>query len=209
MKKIIATVVLLATLSFSYAQTNTSPTTNNVGIGTSTQDGIQDWGKDVDIFSAPHSKLLVRSSNIKTGIFSHEKGSGSVGRVGIESNHDLRLTAGYGNDIIILTNYTSRVGIGIINPQVKLHVDFGGEPKSILFREESNAVSTVNSMIRFTWYNDTADFRMVRSGSTPIEALAVRFNGEETARFTPIRIRCSRLTIKKIINNQKKREKLC
>ena len=34
MKKIITTVVLLTTLSFTYAQTNTFPTTGNVGIGT-------------------------------------------------------------------------------------------------------------------------------------------------------------------------------
>lgn len=36
MKKIITTVVLLTTLSFTYAQTNTFPTTGNVGIGTTT-----------------------------------------------------------------------------------------------------------------------------------------------------------------------------
>lgn len=36
MKKIITTVVLLTTLSFTYAQSNTFPTTGNVGIGTTT-----------------------------------------------------------------------------------------------------------------------------------------------------------------------------
>ena len=34
MKQNIAIVLLLATLSFTYAQTNTFPTTGNVGIGT-------------------------------------------------------------------------------------------------------------------------------------------------------------------------------
>ena len=86
---------------------------------------------------------------------------------------------------VLMEQTNGNVGIGTTNPQSKLHIDFGGEPKSILFREESNAVSTMNSMIRFTWYNDTADFGIVRSGSTPIEALAVRFNGAEAARFTP------------------------
>lgn len=76
------------------------------------------------------------------------------------------------------------VGIGTQNPQSKLDVDFGGEPKSIKFMEAPNAINTMNSMIRFTWYNETADFGAIRSGGTSIEGVAIRFNGKETTKFT-------------------------
>ena len=79
--------------------------------------------------------------------------------------------------------FTGNVGIGTTNPQSKLDIDFGGEPKSIKFLEYANALSSMNSLMRFTWYNDTADFGMIRSGGTPIEALAIRFNNVEKMRF--------------------------
>lgn len=80
---------------------------------------------------------------------------------------------------------TGNVGIGTNNPQAKFDIVFGGEPKTIKFLESSNAVNSMNSMLRFTWYNDTADLGIVRSGSEPIEAMAIRFNQNEVARFTP------------------------
>ncbi|UCA59147.1 hypothetical protein KB553_19240 [Chryseobacterium rhizoplanae] len=77
------------------------------------------------------------------------------------------------------------IGVGTINPQAKLDIVFGGEPKTIKFLESLNASNSMNSMLRFTWYNDTADLGIVRSGSYPIEAMAIRFNQNEVARFTP------------------------
>ena len=47
MKKIITTVVLLTTLSFTYAQSNTFPTTGNVGIGITSPDAKLDVRKDL------------------------------------------------------------------------------------------------------------------------------------------------------------------
>ncbi len=82
-----------------------------------------------------------------------------------------------------VVNSNGNVGVGTTTPQSKLDIDFGGEPKSIKFLEFSNNVNSMNSLMRFTWYNDTADFGMVRSGSTPIEALAIRFNNIEKVRF--------------------------
>lgn len=77
------------------------------------------------------------------------------------------------------------VGVGTINPQARFDIDFGGEPKTIKFLESSNTVNSMNSMLRFTWYNDTADLGIIRSGSELIEAMAIRFNQNEIARFTP------------------------
>lgn len=93
----------------------------NVGVGTTTPDNVQNWDKVLDIYASAHSKLLVRSLNVKTGIFSHETWGGAVGRIGTESNHDLRLMAGYGNEVMTL-NTIGNVGIGNITPQAKLDV---------------------------------------------------------------------------------------
>lgn len=77
------------------------------------------------------------------------------------------------------------VGIGVTVPEAKLDVHFPGEPKTIKFLDRINTPGTMNSMLRFTWYNDTADVGMVRSGTEAIEALALRINQKEIARFTP------------------------
>lgn len=77
------------------------------------------------------------------------------------------------------------VGIGVTEPEATLDVHFPGEPKTIKFLDKINTPSTMNSMLRFTWYNDTADVGVVRSGGQAIEALALRINQKEIARFTP------------------------
>ncbi|EJL75363.1 hypothetical protein [Chryseobacterium populi] len=74
-------------------------------------------------------------------------------------------------------------GIGTVNPESKLDVRFEGEPKTIKFMDAANSVDTMNSMLRFTWYNDTADLGMVRGGSANIQAMAMRVNQNEVARF--------------------------
>lgn len=77
------------------------------------------------------------------------------------------------------------VGIGVTVPEGAFDVHFPGEPKTIKFLDTINMPGTMNSMVRFTWYNDTADVGVVRSGGQAIEALALRINQKEIARFTP------------------------
>jgi len=98
-------------------------TAGNVGIGTASPSNIQGWNHVLDVHGVDDAKLLVTTdtNSIKTGIFSHTDWNGTVGRVGTESNHDLRLTAGYGKDVMTLTT-AGNVGIGATSPQYRLQV---------------------------------------------------------------------------------------
>ena len=93
----------------------------------------------------------------------------------------IRLTAGSSTVLQIAPN--NNVGIGTENPEAKLDINFGGEPKTIKFLDMPNTENSMNSIMRFTWYNDIADFGAVRGGNTTIEAMAFRFNGDEKLRF--------------------------
>ena len=94
----------------------------NLGIGTAAISNDQDWEKVLDVYAPNFSKLLVRGSTVQTGIFSHNSWNGTVGRIGTESIHDLRLMAGYNNDIMTLKT-NGNVGIGYTNPTTKLDVN--------------------------------------------------------------------------------------
>ncbi len=95
----------------------------DVGIGTTNPSNLQGWDRALDVHAAYHAKLLVTGDHggVMTGIFSHSTYLGPVGRVGTESNHDLRLTAGYLQDQFTLTTY-GNVGIGTTSPEQKLDV---------------------------------------------------------------------------------------
>jgi len=146
----------------------------HVGIGTSLIDNSQSWHRVLDIYGTYHAKLLVRSPNIKTGIFSHESWSGTVGRIGTESSHDLRLMAGYGKDVMTLKT-DGNVGIGTTNPAVKLHVvgnTYLGATASI--GKSGNQFDEFGYNIEFTGTTDdykyrvnnpAASIRMGQSGS--------------------------------------------
>ncbi|RZK25860.1 MAG: hypothetical protein EOO43_04425 [Flavobacterium sp.] len=95
----------------------------SVGIGTLDPDNVQSWLKVLDVFGSVNSKLLVRSSAVKTGIFSHDTwGTIPIGRVGTETPHDLGLMAGYGN-IVMSLKTNGNVGIGTNTPNEKLSVN--------------------------------------------------------------------------------------
>ncbi|MDN3588083.1 hypothetical protein QWY86_15475 [Pedobacter aquatilis] len=95
----------------------------NIGIGTVDPDNVQSWQKVLDVYGNVNSKFLVRSSSVKTGVFSHETwGSTTIGRIGTESNHDLGLMVGYGN-IVMQLKTNGNVGIGTDTPREKLSVN--------------------------------------------------------------------------------------
>lgn len=122
-KKYLVCFLLSIQINFAQTTTNSFPSDGNVGIGTLSPDNQQNWQKVLDIYAYAHSKLLVRSNSLKTGIFSDQTwGPKVVGRVGTESNHDLWLMAGYGNYVMALGT-DGNVGIGITNPTNKLDVN--------------------------------------------------------------------------------------
>ncbi|MBN9300145.1 MAG: hypothetical protein J0I41_24315 [Filimonas sp.] len=101
----------------------TSAFMGDLGIGTEFIDNTQGWSRVLDVAGDGHAKLLVRTSVIKTGIFSHDTWNGiAAGRIGTESAHPLILTAGFGNDVMCLTT-DSKVGIGTTTPSEKLSVN--------------------------------------------------------------------------------------
>lgn len=84
----------------------------------------------------------------------------------------------------VLNRDGGNVGIGTNNPQSQLHLQFrDSEPKSIQFVQSTNYVNTMNAAIRYTWYNEYCDAGIVRGGSADILAYAIKFNGNEKARF--------------------------
>ncbi|MDR2038494.1 MAG: hypothetical protein LBQ60_11285, partial [Bacteroidales bacterium] len=97
----------------------TIKTNGNVGIGTTEISNEQNWGRVLDLFGSSSAKFLVRTDDVKTGIFSHTPEG--VGSIGTESNHDLRFVVGYWTHAMtIKTN--GNVGIGTASPEHKLHV---------------------------------------------------------------------------------------
>jgi hypothetical protein len=95
-------------------------TDGNVLIGTATISNYGTWARVVDVYNPASSKLLVRNSAIKTGVFSKDGWNGTAGRIGTESPHDLRLIAGNNDFMTITTN--GNVGIGTANPTATLDV---------------------------------------------------------------------------------------
>lgn len=119
---ILSLLLLLAFSLASKGQNNIFQEDNNVGIGTEHPDNVQGWNRVLDILGSGHAKLLVRTGEIKTGIFSHQDwGNMAIGRIGTESNHDLGLMAGYGN-IVMSLKTNGYVGVGTSSPVGKLDV---------------------------------------------------------------------------------------
>ena len=153
----------------------------NVGIGTATPDNSNGWHKVLDIFGTNHAKLLVRSTNVKTGIFSHESWNNStVGRIGTESQHDLRLMAGYGKDVMTLKT-NGNVGIGTTDPQTNLHVAGNVYLHSSSIGRSGTQYDEFGYNIGFTGTNNTYTYRI----TNPAASVRMGWNGSIEFRTAP------------------------
>ena len=134
--------------------------TQSVGIGTNVPDNQQGWERVLDVYGTNHSKLLVRSSQIKTGVFSDQTWGDPVGRIGTESNHNLQLMAGYGNTVMAL-NTTGNVGIGTNNPE---NADGWGRVLDIHGNNHAKAIVSTNSVYTGLWSHDSGFYGALAGG---------------------------------------------
>lgn len=115
--KLLLTVSLISVAFAVKAQVYEDPASGNVGIGITTIDNAQGWGKVLQLHGMSSSKLLVtESSGVKLGMFAHPS---YHGKIGTESNHNLTFMTGYWNDVMTLTT-ARNVGIGTTDPSTKL-----------------------------------------------------------------------------------------
>lgn len=95
----------------------------NIGIGTTTPENSESWEQVLDVRGIAHAKSIVTTTNVHTGVWSHNSGfygAPAGGIIGTKSNHPLSLITN-GAFKVIISNI-GNVGIGTTTPSQKLHV---------------------------------------------------------------------------------------
>ena len=108
----------------SKSQTNVFPMNGNVGIGTTSPENIEGWDKVIEIKGTAHSKFLVTTETIQSGMWSHILGFyGALpgGFVGTKTLNNFSIITGGSPKMAILTN--GNIGIGTNSPTEKLSVN--------------------------------------------------------------------------------------
>jgi hypothetical protein len=103
---------------------NNSYILNNVGIGTTSPENSENWNRVLDVYGASHSKVIVTTNNVQTGLWSHNLGfygAPAGGIAGTKTNHPFTLITNAQPRLTIANN--GNIGIGQINPQYKLDVN--------------------------------------------------------------------------------------
>lgn len=176
-------VVLLSSLF--YGQTLTTQIRDNAGLPT-TQSGFYETNNPQNYPSGATSRwhlLDIRHSDAGNNYGLQLSGSF------FDQSLWFRKTNNNGNQLwskIVAENPSGNVGVGTTDPQAKLDVDFNNEPKSMRFFQPSpntNPQNTLISSLLFRWYNENADFGMIRGLGDNIIGLSFRFNGNEKMRL--------------------------
>jgi hypothetical protein len=105
------------------AQTNTFPSSGNAGVGTTSPENSEGWQTVFQVYGEYHSKALVSSNGLTTGLWSHGSGifgAPAGGITGTWSNHPFTVMT---NKLPRMTfSNSGYVGIGTTSPSTKLQV---------------------------------------------------------------------------------------
>jgi hypothetical protein len=96
----------------------------NIGIGTDNPENSEGWNKVLNVHGNAHSKIITSSTNVGSGIWSHNDGFyGALpgGILGTYTNHPVSFMTNKSTQMIITTS--GNVGIGTNNPDAKLTVN--------------------------------------------------------------------------------------
>ncbi|WP_407487812.1 hypothetical protein [Elizabethkingia anophelis] len=96
----------------------------NVGIGTTSPENIEGWNKVIEVKGFSNSKLITSTSDITTGIWSHNTDIFSApagGLAGTHTNHPYSLITNKTARMTVATD--GNVGIGTTTPSEKLEVN--------------------------------------------------------------------------------------
>jgi hypothetical protein len=161
-----------------------------IGIGTSTPENADGWQKVVDVYGPSHSKSIVTTSAVQTGIFSHNTGvygAPGGGVAGTATNHPFSIVTNKLTRATFLTN--GNVGIGITNPTMKLAVSgqlasFNGN--GLYGFTHYSDTSTVNRNFMTTYRNNDDFFLMTgKVGTANQPNMIFATSGTERMRITP------------------------
>ena len=124
----------------------------NVGIGTITPENSEGWNKVLDVYGSSHSKMLVTTSNVKTGLWSHNSGifgAPTGGIVGTWSDHPFSLITNRSARLTILSN--GFVGIGEVNPVTTLHLKNSSTSTIIRIQNSNNYSWSIGNYNTSPW----------------------------------------------------------
>lgn len=110
----------------------------NVGIGTTTPENYDGWNRVLNVYGLNHSKITTSSSNVNTGLWSHNTGcygAPAGGIVGTYTNHPFTIITNKTAKVIIQPG--GNVGIASSNPQSLLSIGTDGGTSVSLYSKKS------------------------------------------------------------------------
>jgi hypothetical protein len=111
-------LIALIGMSFGMKAQITELPNGNVGIGTTNPENNNGWNRVLNIYGTSHSKITTSSSNVNTGIWSHNSGyygAPAGGILGTYSNHPISFITNKSTKMTITPS--GNVGIGTTNPE--------------------------------------------------------------------------------------------